>query len=254
MNRLVLDIGNTKTAVGVFRDGHLETQWRITTSHWTSDDLWVILKALLGDVGESLDAAAFACVVPQVRHSVQGLCRRYFSLEPLEVSPATAGIGIAYRFPHELGADRLANAVGAASLGPLPCIIVDFGTATTFDVVDSAGAYLGGAISPGVGTAAGELFKKAERVNPVDLEFPESPLGTETSEAVRSGVLLGAVGATDHLVDLLSAVLDGPPLLWATGGWAQGIASRCRNSFRICPELTLIGIDRIGERAGRRLE
>jgi len=249
MNRLVLDIGNTKTAVGIFRDGRLETQWRITTSHWTRDDLWVVLRALIGEERRP-DAAAFACVVPQVRHAVRGLCTRYFSLEPLEVTHETAGIRIGYRFPHELGADRLANAAGAAALGPMPCIIVDFGTATTFDVVDSSGRYLGGAIAPGVGTAAGELFKKAERVNPVDLEFPESALGLETSEAVRSGVLLGAVGATDHLVDLLSAHLDRPPLLWATGGWAEGIASRCRNSLRICPELTLIGIDRIGERAG----
>jgi len=251
MNRLVLDIGNTKTAVGLFRDGELVTQWRITTSHWTCDDLWVVIGTLLGTGAEPPDAAAFASVVPQVRHSVRALCSRYFSIEPLEVTTETAGIGIGYRFPHELGADRLANAVGATALGKLPCIIVDFGTATTFDVVNADGDYVGGAIAPGVGTAAGELFKKAERLNPVDLVFPRSPLGRDTSEAVRSGVLLGAVGATDHLVDLLAEELGGSPALWATGGWAPGIASRCRNDLRICPELTLIGIDRIGERAGR---
>ena len=249
MSRLVLDIGNTRTSVGLFLDGELESQWRITTAHWTADDLWVILRALLElEAGVLPDSASYACVVPQVRHSVRNLFQRYIGIEPIEVTPETAGIEIGYRYPHEVGADRLANAVGAAALGGLPAIVADFGTATTYDVIDATGRYLGGAISPGVGTAAAELFKKAEQVNPVDLEFPLSPLGRDTGEAVRSGVLLGAVGATDHIIQLLTESLDGDPVLWATGGWARGIAGRCTGDFRICPELTLVGIDRIGAR------
>lgn len=250
MKRLVLDIGNTRTSVGVFIDGSLDIQWRITTTHWTADDLWVILRSLLKANDSGLpERVVFACVVPQVRHSVRILSKRYLGVESIEVNQESSGIAIDCKFPHEIGADRLANAVGALALGSPPAIIVDFGTATTFDVINEAGTYLGGAISPGVGTAAGELFKKAEKINPVDLEFPESPLGQSTSEAVCSGVLLGAVGATDYIVDKLKSTVKGTPELWATGGWAPGIAGKCRNNFKIYPELTLVGIDRIGERA-----
>lgn len=250
MKRLVLDIGNTRTSVGVFTDRTLDVQWRITTAHWTADDLWVILRSLLRANDCDLpDCVAFACVVPQVRHSVRILSKRYIGVESIEVTQDSSGIAIDYKFPHEIGADRLANAAGVIALGSPPAIIADFGTATTFDVINGDGTYLGGAIAPGVGTAAGELFKKAEKLNPVDLEFPESPLGQSTSEAVCSGVLLGAVGAADYIVDNLKSTVEGTPELWATGGWAPGIAGKCRNNFRIYPELTLVGIDRIGERA-----
>jgi type III pantothenate kinase len=249
MKRLTLDIGNTRTSAGIFDNGKLDTQWRITTRHWTADDLWVILRSLLKSDGCALpDALAFACVVPQVRHAVLNLSARYLHLDPVEVNPRTAGIRIEYRYPHELGGDRLANAAGALKLGSSPSIIVDFGTATTYDVIDQRGAYLGGAISPGVGTAAAELFKKAEKLNPVDLEFPASSIGGSTAEAVCSGVLIGAVGAADHIIDELLKEIDGVPEIWATGGWAPGIAERCRNRMRVCPELTLVGIDSIGER------
>jgi len=249
MRRLVLDVGNTRTSVGVFENGKLDVQWRITTMHWTADDLWVILRSLLkADACDLPGEVAYACVVPQVRHAILNLTRRYIQVEPVEVTVETAGIAIDYPYPHELGADRLANAAGALLLGSYPAIVVDFGTATTFDVIGSKGTYLGGAISPGVGTAAGELFKKAEKLNPVDLEFPDSPLGCSTAEAVCSGVLLGAVGAADHVIDELLKEIDGTPEIWATGGWAPGIAGACRNRMKVCPELTLVGIDCIGER------
>ena len=249
MKRLVLDIGNTRTSVGVFVDGRLDVQWRITTRHWTADDLWVILSSLLkADNCNLPEGVAYACVVPQVRHALLNLSRRYINVDPIEVTIETAGITIEYKFPHELGADRLANTAAVVSLGSTPAIVVDFGTATTFDVISSAGAYLGGAITPGVGTAAGELFKKAEKLNPVDLEFPPSALGKSTAEAVCSGVLLGAVGAADHIIDELSKTIEGVPEIWATGGWAPGIAGKCRNLMKVCPELTLVGIECIGER------
>jgi type III pantothenate kinase len=209
----------------------------------------VILGTLLGsEECPSPDSLAFASVVPQVRHSVLQLARRHLGLEPVEVTADTAGISIEYDYPHEVGADRLANAVGAAELGPLPAIVVDFGTATTFDVISGSGAYMGGAISPGVGTAAAELFKKAEKLNPVDLEFPRKALGTSTSQAIRAGVLMGAAGAADHIIGKLIEELGREPALWATGGWAPGIAGRCSSRLTVCPELTLVGIDRIGER------
>lgn len=248
MRRLVLDIGNTRTSVGVFDNGRLHVQWRITTRHWTADDLWVILRTLLKtDNCDLPEGLAFACVVPQVRHALFNLSRRYINVNPVEVTVETAGILIDYKFPHELGADRLANAAGVLKFGSFPAIVVDFGTATTFDVIDSKGAYVGGAITPGVGTAAGELFKKAEKLNPVDLEFPVSPIGRSTAEAVCSGVLLGAVGAADYIIDELLKDIMGNPEIWATGGWAPAIAGKCRNRMKVCPELTLVGIDCIGE-------
>jgi len=249
MNRLVLDIGNTRTAVGLFLGGELKVQWRITTVHWTADDLWVILRSLLKSDDCSLpDSLAYACVVPQVRHAVRNLSERYLNVEPVEVSHETSGILLDYPYPPELGADRLANAAGALELGTAPAIVVDFGTATTFDVISAGGAYTGGAISPGVGTAAGELFKKAEKINPVDLEFPPSPLGRSTREAVCAGVLLGAVGGADYILEKLKEEIPGDPMIWATGGWARGIAGRCRTEMRVCPELTLVGINSIGKR------
>jgi type III pantothenate kinase len=248
MRRLVLDIGNTRTSVGIFDNGRLDIQWRITTSHWTADDLWVILRSLLkADNCDIPEGVAYACVVPQVRHALLNLSRRYINVNPVEVTVETSGIAIDYKFPHELGADRLANAAGVLKLGSSPAIVVDFGTATTFDVISSKGAYVGGAITPGVGTAAGELFKKAEKLNPVDLEFPVSALGGSTVEAVCSGVLLGAVGAADYIIDELVKVINGDPEIWATGGWAPGIAGKCRNRMKVCSELTLVGIDCIGE-------
>lgn len=247
--RLAVDVGNTKTALALFNCGELVEQWRIRTEHWTPDELWIILEALLRTGGHDIpDDAAYASVVPQVHHTLMSMLEKRLGCSPVVVSHETAGIELDYLYPHEIGPDRLANAVAALKFGGVPAIVADFGTATTFDVIDSAGRYAGGAISPGVGTAAGELFKKAERLNPIDLEFPGSPLGRTTAQAVCSGVLYGAVGAADHLVDLLSLELGGTPVLWATGGWGAALGPRCRHSFTVCSELTLVGIDEIGSR------
>lgn len=249
MRRLAIDVGNTKTALALFENGDLLGQWRIRTQRWTADELRVLCEALLkGESFSNPDDVAFACVVPQVRHTIINMCRNWLNIDPVNVSSQTAGIELDYLYPHEIGPDRLANAVAAIMSGRVPAIVVDFGTATTFDVIDHAGRYLGGAISPGVGTAASELFKKAERLNPIDLTFPDGVIGRTTADAIRSGVLFSAVGAADHLIDLISSEFDSEPELWATGGWGEALGSRCRHNFKISPELTLIGIDEIGRR------
>lgn len=251
MTRLAVDVGNTKTALALFSSGKLVDQWRIRTLHWTADELWITLEALLRTGCHPLPGEmAFASVVPQVHHTLVKMARQRLRCDPVIVSHETADIEIDYPFPHEIGPDRLANACAAIISGSLPAIVADFGTATTFDVIDGKGRYVGGAISPGVGTAAGELFKKAERLNPIDLEFPGSPVGRSTADAVRSGVLHGAVGGADHLIDLISGELESEPVLYATGGWSQGLAPHCRHGFIVCPELTLIGIDHIGRSNG----
>ena len=249
MRRLAIDIGNTKTALALFEQRNLMGQWRIRTQHWTADELRILIEALFRSEGFTPpDDAAFACVVPQVRHTIINMCEKWLNLTPVNVSSETAGIKTGYLYPHEIGHDRLANAVAAIMSGGLPAIVADFGTATTFDVIDEHGRYLGGAISPGVGTSAGELFKKAERLNPIDLVFPECVVGRRTTDAIRSGVLFSAVGAADHIIDLISSELDSAPELWATGGWGKALGDRCRHNFRICPELTLLGINEIGRR------
>lgn len=249
MRRLAIDIGNTKTAMALFERNELLGQWRIRTQRWTADELRVLTEALLRSAGFSApDDVAFACVVPQVRHTVVNMCERWLNLKAVDVSCSTAGIELGYKYPHEIGPDRLANAVAAIMCGRLPAIVADFGTATTFDVIDSQGRYLGGAISPGVGTSAGELFKKAERLNPIDLVFPEHVVGRTTAEAIRSGVLFSAVGAADHIIDLISSEFDSAPELWATGGWGKAMGDKCRSKFKICPELTLLGINEIGRK------
>lgn len=249
MRRLAIDVGNTKTAIALFEQKNLLGKWRIRTQRWTADELRILTGSLLASEGFSApDDMAFACVVPQVRHTVINMCEKWLDLTPVNVSCSTAGIELAYRYPHEIGPDRLANAVAAVMCGRLPAIVADFGTATTFDVIDSQGRYQGGAISPGVGTSAGELFKKAERLNPIDLVFPECVVGRTTADAIRSGVLFGAVGAADHIIDLISSEFDSAPELWATGGWGKALGSKCRHNFRICPELTLLGINEIGHK------
>jgi type III pantothenate kinase len=249
MRRLTIDVGNTKTALALFENRTLLEQWRVRTQHWTADELWIMVEAMLRIGGFSHpNDVAFACVVPQVCHTIVKMSEKWLNCVPVSVSCETAGIELNYLFPHEIGADRLANAMGAIVYGGLPAIVADFGTATTYDVIDAQGRYLGGAICPGVGTAAGELFKKAERLNPVDLTFPDHPVGKTTADAIRAGVLYSAVGAADHMIDILSAEFTEAPVLWATGGWGPALGEKCRHEFKICPELTLLGINEIGLR------
>lgn len=255
MRRLAIDVGNTKTALALFEQKNLLGQWRIRTQKWTADEFRVLTGTLLESDGFSApDDVAFACVVPQVRHTVINMCERWLDLSPVNVSCSTAGIELAYKYPYEIGPDRLANAVAAIMSGGLPAIVVDFGTATTFDVIDGHGRYLGGAISPGVGTSAGELFKKAERLNPIDLSFPECVIGRTTADAIRAGVLFSAVGAADHIVDLISSEFDSVPELWATGGWGKALGGKFRHNFRVRPGFTLLGINEIGRKNREEVE
>ncbi|MBD3369685.1 type III pantothenate kinase [Candidatus Fermentibacteria bacterium] len=245
--RLAADVGNTRSSFGLFDDGSLVGRWRVGTRHWTADELWLMVSGLLRTAEvPNPESVAFACVVPQLRHALLEMCSDRLKVDVVEVGPDTAGIEVDYPFPSELGADRLSNAAAALKLGASPAIVADFGTATTFDVIDDEGRYVGGAIAPGIGVSASELFKKAERLSPVDLRFPPSPLGRSTAQAIQSGVLFGAVGAAERMVRLLSSELRGNPTLWATGGWAAGIVARCGYEFEVVPELTLIGIDEIG--------
>ena len=152
--RLLLDVGNTRTSIGLFpgpTEGpdRVREHWRVSTMHWTADELLLLVHALLRDKGYAEPTmVGFACVVPQVRHCLREAALRLTGVPPVEVTPGNAGILISYPAPDELGQDRIANAAGALRMGPPPAIVVDFGTATTFDVLDPDGRYVGGTISP----------------------------------------------------------------------------------------------------------
>jgi len=247
--RLAIDVGNTNTVLGLFENGGPVFRWRVRTACRTPDELLALVTGLFRASDAPMPgAAAFACVAPRVTDALREFSRKWIGGEAVEVNPDTAGLEIDYPNPGELGPDRLANAAGALLVADPPVIVADFGTATTFDVIDGRGRFLGGAILPGVGTAASELFRRAERLNPLDLRFPEHPMGRSTGEAVRSGVLWGAVGAADRMVELLSGAVRGTPALLAAGGWAETVCPRCNAPFRIYPDLTLSGIDSIGRK------
>jgi type III pantothenate kinase len=169
---------------------------------------------------------------------------------PVEVSPATAkGLKVRYRDPSAVGADRIANAVAARTLYGVPAIVVDLGTATTFDCISRQGAYLGGAIAPGVATSADELFRRAARLPRVELRRPARALGRTTEESLQAGVLWGAAGQVDALVRRLALEMQGTPVVIATGGLAATVAPECETINRVDETLTLKGMRLIWEDA-----
>ncbi|HEY6867882.1 MAG TPA: type III pantothenate kinase, partial [Candidatus Eisenbacteria bacterium] len=189
-------------------------------------------------------AGAVLCsVVPALTQPWAEALRRWSGRAPLEVGAATArSLPIRYHDPSAVGADRIANAVAARDLVGTPAIVVDLGTATTFDCVSRSGEYLGGAIAPGVGTSSEELFRRAARIPRVELRRPERALGRTTEESLRAGVVWGAAGLVDALVRRLASEMKGTPQVVATGGWAGVVAPECETVHGVDEALTLKGM------------
>jgi type III pantothenate kinase len=182
-------------------------------------------------------------VVPALTQPWAEALERWSGHPPVEVGPDTArSLRIRYRDPGAVGADRIANAIAARDLYGTPAIVVDLGTATTFDCVSQSGEYLGGAIAPGVGTSAEELFRRAARIPRVDLRRPTRALGRTTEESLRAGVLWGAAGQVDALVNRLAREMKGTPQVIATGGWAKIVAPECATVQVVDEALTLKGM------------
>ena len=201
---LVIDVGNSNNVIGLFSGEKLLTHWRIRTEpNRTADEYWVLIKEfiLLNNVEtETIDDIVIACVVPPLVPILEGMARKYFSCEPLIVGPGIkTGISILYRNPSEVGADRIVNSVAAFEKYGGPLIIVDFGTATTFDVVSDKGEYLGGAIFPGVHISLEALFKNTAKLPRVDMTLPEKVIGKSTVESLRSGAVYGFSGMVEAL-------------------------------------------------------
>lgn len=236
---LAVDVGNSHTTVGVFEGEVLRCELRLATRRgWTRDELAVGLHQALGLVGielRSIDQAIIACVVPSVLGPLCEALGRYAGVEPLVVGPGIrTGMPIRYDSPQDVGADRIVTAVAAHErhrLGPGEgageeggLIVVDFGTATTFDVVSPKPEYLGGVIAPGIGIAADALFERAAKLPRVDISRPDRVVGRNTVGAIQSGLVYGYIGLVEGLIARIKAEVGWPCRVIATGGFAPLVA------------------------------
>ena len=256
---LVLDIGNTEIEVGVFplrEDGtavpELAAQWRVSTSHkQTADEYGVLMRQLFAMRGLELDAVRgilVASVVPPLERLLRQMCERYFGIKALFIEPGIkTGMPVHYDNPSDVGADRIANAVAAYEKCKQSCVVVDFGTATTFDAVSAKGEYLGGVIAPGIGISAEALFARTARLPRVEIKRPPHVVGSNTVHSLQSGLFYGYAGLVDGILERLFGEL-GPSRVIATGGMAPFIASGSRFLSEIDDELTLTGLRIIWER------
>ncbi len=252
-NLLVLDVGNTNTSVGVFHGKTLRAQWRLTTSReQTADEYGILIRNLFSldglGTGE-VTGVMVASVVPPLNAVLEEMSRKYFRLDPVFLGPGTrTGIAIHYDNPLEVGADRIANSVAAFEKYGGPCVIVDFGTAITFDVISEKGDYLGGIIAPGIGISAEALFERAARLPRVEVREPARVIGTNTVGSMQSGLFYGSVGLMDGILDRLAAELGGKMKVIATGGQAPLVAAASKYKPPVDSSLTLEGLRIIYER------
>jgi type III pantothenate kinase len=250
---LAVDVGNTQTHLGAFRNGELGPDWRLTTApSATSDELAATVSDLLQLEGfgfGDIDGAIISTVVPQLGPEWEALCGRHVEGPCLAVGPAVkTGMPILVDNPHELGADRLVNAVAAHAKVKGACVAVDFGTSTNFDVVSGAGEYLGGVIGPGVEISMEALTARAAKLPRIDLSAPEGPIGKHTQAAIQSGFAYGFAGLVDGIDRRLADALGEKATFIATGGLAHTIAPHCETIDEVDELLTLRGLQLIYER------
>lgn len=251
---LAVDVGNTQTVIGVLEGDKLLDLFRVTSGvPRTGDELFPIVERLVAPWQASLRAsgrAVVGSVVPALTSGWEKLLERLLGRAPYVASPVGPyGLKIMVRDPATVGVDRIANAVAVAALHRLPAIVVDLGTATTFDVVVPGPRYLGGAIAPGVLTSADELFRRAARLAKVELRRPARAVGRSTEESIQSGVYFGAVAQIDGLVRRLRREVGGKVFVLATGGLAETMAADSQTISRVEPALTLQGLRLMEERA-----
>lgn len=251
---LTVDVGNTQTHLGVFDGDDLAHEWRASTDPArTGDELALLFGQFLRleDLAFSdIRGVAVCSVVPRATQELRDMVTRYFDFSPLIVGPGIkTGIAVRMDNPREVGADRIANAVAAHALfDGEPVVIVDFGTAITVDAVSGTGDYLGGAIAPGIDTAAAGLYAATAQLRRVELVAPPDVIGKSTVQAVQSGLVYGTAGMVDGLVASVTKELGGDARVVATGGLAPTVIEHCHRIERFEPMLTLLGLKLISER------
>ena len=246
---LTVDIGNTNTVLGVFEEDVLVDSWRVRTdARATSDELALLYRGLLADV--HVDGISVCSTVPSQLREVRRMCARWYrGLPSVVVEPGIrTGVPILMDNPKEVGADRIMNTLAAHHLYGGPCIVVDFGTSTNFDVVSERGEFLGGALAPGIEISLDALAARAAQLRKVELAEPRSPIGKSTVEALQSGMVYGVAGQVDGLVRRIAAELTAQPVVIATGGLATLVLSVSETLDHHEPDLTLIGLRLVYER------
>jgi len=250
---LAVDIGNTQTVLGLIGPLGIESHWRVSTDPTlTADEIRVRIGGLFmldGRQWDGIERVVISSVVPASTAAYEELACRATGKPPLVIGPGVkTGMPIAYGNPHEIGADRIVNAVAAVDGFGAPVIVIDLGTATTLDVIDGSGAYLGGAIAPGIETSAEALFRRAARLSAVDLEPPLRAIGRNTCESVQAGLLMGHAGMIDGLVRRAWDEMGCECTVVATGGLASMIAPLCETVGEVDPDLTLKGLALVWQR------
>ena len=250
---LAVDVGNTNTVLGVFRGKELVAHWRLTTARDQTVDEYGILTRDLFTLAEleprEIGGVIISSVVPPLNATLAGMAERYFGHKALFVEPGVkTGMPVLYEVPQEVGADRIVNAVAAHARVGGPCIVVDFGTATTFDVVTAKGEYAGGVIVPGITISAEALFERAARLWRVEIRRPERVIGKTTASSIQSGLYFGYLSLVDGVIGRIEKELAATARVIATGGLAELFGGGSERIEQIDPLLTLTGLRLIHER------
>lgn len=250
-NLLVVDLGNTNIVLGVYRGDELVSSWRLATARErTADEYGILARQLVGDaLHAGLEGAIVASVVPPLNGAMTFMIQKYFGIDPLFVEPGVkTGIAIHVDNPLEVGADRIVNCAAAHEAYGGPTIIVDFGTATTFDVVTANAEFIGGVIAPGLNISAEALFARAARLPRVDVKRPDHVIGTNTVVNMQSGIYFGYLGLVDGIVARIKKEVNGLKRVVATGGLASLFAEESEHIDEVDAELTLKGLKIVYDR------